>query len=87
MTAPNFADKTMSRYWAYKNWTNKRARFHRADCPYCNDGRGNQGVIGKRWNDQWHGPFGTREEAERCVKSIGRENGWENVGPCGNCLG
>ena len=82
MTAADFTEKTATRYWAYRNWTLKRARFHRADCRHCNDGHGKQGVTGERSNDEWHGPFGTPEAAQRYVESLG----WEDVGPCGFCL-
>jgi hypothetical protein len=30
----------MSRVFVYENWTHDRVRIHKADCGYCNDGRG-----------------------------------------------
>ena len=32
------------RLWIYENWTHDRVRIHRANCGYCNDGRGTQVV-------------------------------------------
>ena len=80
-SSPNFADKTMTRYWVYENWTRDRARFHRADCSFCNDGRGVQPNASNR-NGKWHKrPFGTRAEAESYAMATGRGD----VGPCGHC--
>ena len=81
MTAPKFKDKTMSCYWVYENWPTSRARFHRADCSYCDDGRGIHMSAGTR-NGRWHGPFGTRAKAESFAGATGRRD----VGPCRNCL-
>jgi hypothetical protein len=49
-------------FYVYENWTNKRARLHRADCSHCNDGRGSQVGSGEK-NGRWHGPFCSIEEA------------------------
>jgi hypothetical protein len=29
----------MAEYYVYENWTHDRARIHKGDCGYCNDGR------------------------------------------------
>jgi hypothetical protein len=52
----------MSNFWVYENWTHKRARVHRGDCSYCNDGHGTQPSDSGR-NGKWHGPFSDRASA------------------------
>ena len=43
-------------FYVYENWTQDRALAHRAECPYCNHGRGIHGTDNE-WNGRWHSPF------------------------------
>lgn len=52
----------MEEFWIYENWTHKRVRIHRAECGYCNNGRGTQATHSGR-NDKWHGPYSNRSKA------------------------
>ena len=58
-----------NRFYVYENWTNKRARLHRGDCSYCNDGKGTQGTDSVT-NGQWFGPYSTREAAAERMASV-----------------
>ena len=59
-------------YWVYEDNPTNRARIHKAECVYCNDG---QGIKGSRLADnRWHGPFETLEEAVRRAKRTGRRD-------------
>lgn len=69
-------------YWVYENWTHEKAMIHEGRCSYCNDGRGIHGGSGNR-NGRWHGPFGSRNEAERKAAATGRQL----VRACKSCLG
>ena len=42
-------------FYVYENWTHDRARVHRAECRFCNHGRGIQGTNDER-NGKWHAP-------------------------------
>jgi len=57
----------MNEFYAYDNHHRDRARVHRSHCPWCNDGRGVQGGS-SGVNDQWHGPFGSAEDAYARVR-------------------
>lgn len=63
----------MSNYWVYENWTHKRARIHRGDCGYCNEGRGTQASHSGR-NDKWHGPFPDRTIAFARAARLGQKD-------------
>ena len=77
-----YSDEPMSRYWVYENWTVDKARPHRAECPHCNDGRGKRPDASVR-NGRWHGPFGTRVEAESFARATRRRD----IGACRYCIG
>jgi hypothetical protein len=52
----------MVSYWAQEDFPTKSARMHRAECRYCNNGRGWQPQRTRR-NNAWYGPFPTPEQA------------------------
>ncbi len=66
-------------FWVYENDPRDRARVHRADCGFCNHGKG-KGGRGKS-NGRWHGPFATIKAA--CDKM--RELDRKDSGECGYC--
>lgn len=73
-------------FWVYENWTHRRIRVHRAECPYCNDGRGRGlGTNGK--NDLWYGGFATRTSAWAQVRRLPsrRTGGSWDVADCHTC--
>jgi len=69
----------VSRYFVYENWIHERARIHKAECGYCNDGRGMHGDSSKL-HGKWHGPY-DREEAVRVAKRLNRDD----TKPCSKC--
>jgi hypothetical protein len=79
----------MTRYFIYENWTHDRARIHKGECGYCNNGRGTQAGSSPR-NGKWHGPL-EREDAFRLAdghKGLSelRTLGWCNMEDiCPNC--
>lgn len=70
-----------SGFYVYENWTNKRARLHRAECSFCNGGRGSQADTGDK-NGEWHGPFADLEQARAKVATLE----YADKGDCGTCL-
>lgn len=53
-TSRSNQDKT---YYVYEDDPTSTAKIHRADCCYCNNGRG---IKDTRLSDnRWHGPFNT----------------------------
>ena len=72
----------MQSWWVYENWTHKRARIHRGDCGYCQDGRGSQPADSGR-NGRWLGPFGDRALAVAAANALKRED----TKACPNCCG
>ena len=68
-------------FWVYENDPANRARVHRADCKFCNHGKGIHGGGGNPENARWHGPFPTVKAA--CDKM--RELGKKDSGGCGYC--
>ncbi len=54
------------KYYIYRNWVaEKKAVIHRADCGYCNDGKGcHFNPLGDR-NGKWFGPFNKLIDAAR----------------------
>ena len=79
MEAPARTNMTNS-FYVYENWTHDRARVHRAECPYCNRGRGIHGTNNER-NGKWHVPFSDRDAAYRFAHSTGRSD----IAGCGYC--
>lgn len=71
-----------NRFYVYENWTNKRARLHRGDCSYCNDGKGSQGTDSVT-NGEWFGPYSTREAAAERLASVSHPN----KAQCAKCTG
>lgn len=68
-------------YWVYENWTHKKAIVHKADCSFCNQGRGIHGGSSER-NGRWlREEFQNREDAFRAAKQTGQQN----VNGCGHC--
>lgn len=74
-------------YFVYENWTNTFCRVHRADCSFCNSGRGLFGG-GRTPSGQWHQGFQSRDEAlaaaARLAGAHANASVW-NVGPCHFC--
>ncbi len=69
-----------SEWWVYENWIQHKAVVHRANCSFCQGGKGmHKGSTTK--NGQWLGPQGTRDEA----MSVARETRQPDVRPCRKC--
>lgn len=70
-------------FYVYENWrADDKAVVHRADCSFCNSGKGTvRGTLGDV-NGKWHGPFESEEKALRYAESLHREK----TGCCGICL-
>jgi len=58
-------------FFVYENWTHKRARVHRGECAFCNQGRGAQAGDSGR-NGRWHGPIADRGVAVALASSLHR---------------
>lgn len=60
-------------FYVYENWTAEhKAVIHRADCGFCNNGKGSgRNKLGNK-NGRWHGPFDSLTKAERAAISTGR---------------
>ena len=59
-------------FYVYLNVPNNKALIHYADCPHCNDGKG-QTAIKSPYNGKWLGPFNesaARMEAARSGKNL-----------------
>ena len=67
-------------FYVYENWTQDRARVHRAECPFCNHGRGIHGTGNER-NGKWHPPLSGRDAAYRFAHSTRRSD----ISGCGHC--
>ncbi len=70
----------MAEYGVYENWTVRRARLHRADCGFCNHGRGFQARDSGN-NGHWHGPFREKDAALAALERTGQPD----RGPCAAC--
>jgi hypothetical protein len=59
-------------FHVYENWTAEghKARVHRSDCSYCNNGQGIHATAGAR-NGRWSRAFATSDEAFTYAKSTG----------------
>lgn len=71
---------TFKKFWVYENWTHKYAAIHRAECSFCNDGRGVHADSSSA-NGQWLGPFESASEAMTAAEKTGRPD----VRRCGIC--
>ena len=61
----------MTDYRVYENWTVKRARIHRSECPHCNYGRDTHSTANEH-NGKWHGPFATAAIATQAAQLTGQ---------------
>jgi hypothetical protein len=77
-TAP--VEGNIGSFYVYENWIHKRARLHRAECPYCNAGRGTQGATEER-TGRWYS-HGNLEEARAQLERLRYEDKRE----CGTCM-
>ncbi len=68
-------------YWVYVNDHLKRGRIHRAECGFCNHGRGTQEGRERR-TSYWRG-FPTAEAA----REFARDVGYTKLKPCSYCGG
>lgn len=59
------------KYWVYENWTHGKAIVHKAECGFCNFGKGVRRTFGN--NGKWHGPYKTKEEARLKARQTNRE--------------
>ncbi len=67
-------------YWVYDNRVHRYAKVHRAECTFCDHGRGLHRKGSTPVAGEWLGPFTTTAEALRVAASTGRE-----VGTCSVC--
>ncbi len=67
-------------FYVYENWTRDRGRIHRAECSYCNNGKGFQTSDSGR-SGRWLPPFQTREDAFKAAEGLGRKD----MKPCAVC--
>ena len=82
-----------SSYWVYEDRVTSQARVHEGRCRYCNHGEGmGHGRI--PGDSEWHGPYGSLEEAFRRAEATGQRDvrgcrvcrphsingGWEEIG-------
>jgi hypothetical protein len=75
------AQNSMSGFYVYENWTNKRGRVHRASCSYCNGGRGSQASTSDK-NGEWHGPFADIDQARTKLAALE----YSDKADCGTCI-
>jgi hypothetical protein len=68
-------------FWVYENTIHKKARLHKADCPFCNDGSGIHGG-GKTGSGEWFGPFIDCDQAWQ----IARERNQPDLRSCETCM-
>ncbi|WP_143523532.1 hypothetical protein [Pararhizobium arenae] len=59
-----------SEFYVYENWRRDRGGIHRAECRYCNFGKGFQAEDGGK-NGKWHGPY-DRDTASTKANSLNR---------------
>lgn len=67
-------------FWVFLNRSHKYAKVHRADCIFCDQGRGlhHRGTASAA--SSWLGPFGSFREAMDTAVATGRE-----ASTCSNC--
>ena len=76
----------MMKYFAYENWRahGHVVKVHRADCPFCNNGRGLAGgtrADNGRWID-----LGACNNTEEAMDLATRRTTAPNLRSCGSCL-
>lgn len=70
-------------FYVYENWrADDKAVVHRADCKFCNNGKGTGRCISGNVNGKWHGSFMREEDALRFANGLRRRT----VRCCGICL-
>lgn len=79
--AASAAASNLDGFFVYENWTNKRARLHRAGCSYCKGGEGTQGSTSDQ-NGEWHGPFPEVEQARAKLSMMD----YADKSECGSCM-
>ncbi len=62
----------MNSYYVYQNWRRSRGRIHRAECSYCNHGKGFQSTDSGQ-NGKWHA-FDNRDRAFAAAKALRLED-------------
>lgn len=72
--------KPQSPFWVYRNWIHNRARLHRAECSYCNDGNGTQNAQNSK-TGEWR-PFASEADAFEFLKS----SNYKDAAACGVCM-
>ena len=72
------------KFFIYENWTaESKAVIHRAECSFCNSGRGIHPNRIEGRNGRWHGPFATYSEAFRVAQALG--NRGRHIWGCNFC--
>lgn len=71
---------TSAPYWVYRNWVHRRARLHKSNCGYCNDGRGAQGSTDNA-TGEWT-PFNEMAEAQSFMATLD----YDDTALCGVCM-
>lgn len=66
-------------YWVYRNWIHNRARLHRSECSYCNNGRGTQNVTNSS-TGEWRS-FKVEKDANAFLNSFN----YKDAARCGVC--
>lgn len=61
-------------FYVYENWTNTFVKVHRAECSYCNNGRGFHGAGTRTPSGEWHGPYRSGGEALAAGDALAREH-------------
>ena len=74
------------KFYIYRNWVaEKKAVIHRADCSYCNNGKGLQKNIHDDKNGAWSKSYDTYDEAKKAANES--YNGYDlMVRDCAVCL-
>ena len=71
-------------FYIYENWTAERkAKIHRDDCSFCNNGVGIHVNKNEGRNGKWHGPFANYLEALSTAQQLG--NHGRHVSNCIFC--
>ena len=80
VSRPGVRPQRSGGYWVYEDRPTSRARVHEGTCRYCNHGEGmGRGRI--EAENEWYGPFVSREEAFRRAGATGQRD----VRGCGVC--
>ena len=67
----------MQSYWVHLNRVHKYARIHRADCTFCDGGKGLHGRGSDAVASRWLGPFDSFAKAAAAGEATGK--------PLSNC--